>query len=115
MYVDGLRLIFVCATPGEGRCGAKGGSELLEAFRKEVIRLGLPPSAVLRNACTPRQEAPTAAFYVVEEGAPVQGLCGTPPELYAKSISRAALGSEADHVAPIEKLEGPAPLLRHGP
>jgi (2Fe-2S) ferredoxin len=62
MYVDGLRLIFVCATPGEGRCGAKGGSELLEAFRKEVIRLGLPPSAVLRNACTRRHEEGPVVF-----------------------------------------------------
>ena len=62
MYVDGLRLIFVCATPGEGRCGAKGGSELLEAFRKEVILLGLPPSAVLRNACTRRHEEGPVVF-----------------------------------------------------
>jgi (2Fe-2S) ferredoxin len=62
MYVDGLRLIFVCATPGEGRCGAKGGSELLEAFRKEVIRLGLSPSAVLRNACTRRHEEGPVVF-----------------------------------------------------
>jgi len=57
-----LRLIFVCATPGEGRCGAKGGSELLEAFRKEVIRLGLRPSAVLRNACTRRHEEGPVVF-----------------------------------------------------
>ena len=62
MYVDGLRLIFVCATPGEGRCGAKGGSELLEAFRKEVIRLGLSPSTVLRNACTRRHEEGPVVF-----------------------------------------------------
>ena len=62
MYVDGLRLIFVCATQGEGRCGAKGGSELLEAFRKEVIRVGLSPSAVLRNACTRRHEEGPVVF-----------------------------------------------------
>jgi NADP-reducing hydrogenase subunit HndC len=62
MYADGLRLIFVCATPGEGRCGAKGGSELLEAFRKEVIRLGLSPSTVLRNACTRRHEEGPVVF-----------------------------------------------------
>ena len=60
--MDGLRLIFVCATPGEGRCGAKGGSELLEAFRKEVIRLGLSPSTVLRNACTRRHEEGPVVF-----------------------------------------------------
>ncbi len=54
MRVEGLRQIFVCATPGEGRCGARGGGELFEAFREEVARLGLSPSTVLRNACTRR-------------------------------------------------------------
>ncbi len=54
--VTKLRQIFVCATPGEGRCGAKGGGELLEAFRAEVERRGIAPSAVLRNACTRRHE-----------------------------------------------------------
>ena len=54
--------IFVCATPGEGRCGAKGGSELLEAFKVEVDRRGIPPSAVLRNACTRRHEEGPVVF-----------------------------------------------------
>src|SRR5918995_7520241 len=62
MYVDGLRLIFVCATSGEGRCGSKGGSELLEAFREEVNRRGIPPTAVLRNACTRRHEEGPVVF-----------------------------------------------------
>ena len=58
------RQIFVCATPGEGRCGAKGGGELLEAFRAEVERRGLPPSAVLRNVCTRRHhEGPVVFVY----------------------------------------------------
>ena len=57
-----LRLIFVCATPGEGRCGAKGGDELLAAFRDEVERLGIPPSSVLRNACTRRHEEGPVVF-----------------------------------------------------
>ena len=57
-----LRQIFVCATPGEGRCGAKGGGELLEAFRAEVERLAVPPSAVLRNACTRRHEEGPVVF-----------------------------------------------------
>src|SRR3712207_9497109 len=55
--IDGvarLRHIFVCATPGKDRCGAKGGDELLEAFRAEVERRGLSPAAALRNACTRR-------------------------------------------------------------
>ncbi len=57
-----LRQIFVCTTPGEGRCGARGGGELLEAFRAEVERLGIPSSAVLRNACTRRHEEGPIVF-----------------------------------------------------
>jgi (2Fe-2S) ferredoxin len=60
--VTKLRQIFVCATPGEGRCGAKGGGELLEAFRDEVERRGLSASAVLRNACTRRHEEGPVVF-----------------------------------------------------
>jgi (2Fe-2S) ferredoxin len=56
------RQIFVCTTPGEGRCGAKGGSELFERFREEVVRLGQAPSAVLRNACTRRHEEGPVVF-----------------------------------------------------
>jgi (2Fe-2S) ferredoxin len=54
--------IFVCATPGEGRCGAKGGGELLDAFKDEVERHGIPSSAVLRNACTRRHEEGPVVF-----------------------------------------------------
>jgi (2Fe-2S) ferredoxin len=54
--------IFVCATPGEGRCGAKGGGELLERFREEVEGKGLSPSSVLRNACTRRHEEGPVVF-----------------------------------------------------
>ncbi len=57
-----FRQIFVCATPGEGRCGAKGGGELLEAFRDEVERRGLSSSVVLRNACTRRHEEGPVVF-----------------------------------------------------
>ncbi len=57
-----LRQIFVCATPGEGRCGDKGGNELLETFREEVQRLGLSPAAVLRNVCTRRHEEGPVVF-----------------------------------------------------
>ncbi|HEY6583192.1 MAG TPA: (2Fe-2S) ferredoxin domain-containing protein [Rubrobacter sp.] len=53
--------IFVCATPGEGRCGARGG-ELLEAFKEEVDRRGIPSSAVIRNACTRRHEEGPVVF-----------------------------------------------------
>ena len=54
--------IFVCATPGEGRCGAKGGHELLEMFREEVELRGITPSAVLRNVCTRRHEEGPVVF-----------------------------------------------------
>ena len=54
--------IFVCATPGEGRCGAKGGGKLLAAFREEVDRRGIPSSAVIRNACTRRHEEGPVVF-----------------------------------------------------
>jgi (2Fe-2S) ferredoxin len=54
--------IFVCATPGEGRCGAKGGGELFEMFKEEVRLRGIPPSAVLRIACTRRHEEGPVVF-----------------------------------------------------
>ncbi len=60
--MDTPRQIFVCATPGKGRCGAKGGNELLERFREEVVSLGISPSAVLRNACTRRHEDGPVVF-----------------------------------------------------
>lgn len=56
------RIIFVCATTGEGRCGAKGGEQLLDRFREEVETLGLSPSSVLRNACTRRHEDGPVVF-----------------------------------------------------
>ena len=62
MRMKELRQIFVCATPGEGRCGTRGGGELLEAFREEVVRAGFSPSAVLRNACTRRHEEGPIVF-----------------------------------------------------
>ncbi|CAA9382692.1 MAG: Ferredoxin [uncultured Rubrobacteraceae bacterium] len=57
-----FRQIFVCATPGEGRCGEKGGEELLEVFRDEVERRGISSSVVLRNACTRRHEEGPVVF-----------------------------------------------------
>ena len=56
--------IFVCATPGQGRCGEKGGGELLEKFREEVERRGFSPATVLRNACARRHhEGPVVFVY----------------------------------------------------
>lgn len=54
--------IFVCATPGEGRCGEKGGGVLLERFREEVERRGFSSGAVLRNACARRHEEGPVVF-----------------------------------------------------
>jgi (2Fe-2S) ferredoxin len=59
--------IFVCATPGEGRCGAKGGGEVLEMFKEEVKLRGIPPSAVLRNVCTRRHEEGPVVFVYPED------------------------------------------------
>ncbi len=56
--------IFVCATPGEGRCGEKGGGALLKRFQKEVESRGLSSATVLRNACTRRHhEGPVVFVY----------------------------------------------------
>jgi (2Fe-2S) ferredoxin len=64
MGMEGLCQVFVCATPGEGRCGAKGGGELFEVFRAEVERCGLSPTSVLRNACARRHhEGPVVFVY----------------------------------------------------
>jgi (2Fe-2S) ferredoxin len=57
-----FRQIFVCATPGEGRCGAKGGGELFERFREEVERRGFSSATVLRNVCTRRHEEGPVVF-----------------------------------------------------
>ncbi len=62
MGVATPRQIFVCATPGEGRCGQKGGGELLERFREELSERGHAPEMVLRNSCTRRHEEGTVVF-----------------------------------------------------
>ena len=54
--------IFVCATPGEGRCGAKGGNVLLDLFHEEVERRGIPSAMVVRNACTRHHEEGPVVF-----------------------------------------------------
>jgi (2Fe-2S) ferredoxin len=54
--------IFVCATPGAGRCGAKGGGELLRLFEEEVRRRELSGVMVVRNACTRRHERGPVVF-----------------------------------------------------
>ena len=58
----GLCQIFVCATPGEYRCGGKGGGELLERFREEVERRGVSSDVVLRNSCTRRHAEGPVVF-----------------------------------------------------
>lgn len=73
-----LRQIFVCATPGEGRCGAKGGVELLEAFRDEVERRGASSSTILRNACTRRHEEGPVVFVFPDD---VWYTCVTPDDV----------------------------------
>lgn len=60
--MDSICQIFVCATPGEGRCGEKGGSELLQRFREEVTRRDLPLSAVQRGTCSRRHHEGPLVF-----------------------------------------------------
>lgn len=52
----------MCATTGEGRCGEKGGGELLERFREEISIRGHPPELVLRNSCTRRHDEGPVVF-----------------------------------------------------
>ncbi len=65
--MERLSKIFVCATPGEGRCGAKGGGALLEAFKDEVERRGLSSSTVLQNACIRRHDEGPVVFIFPED------------------------------------------------
>ena len=81
--------IFVCATPGEGRCGAKGGGDLFEMFRHEVERHGIPPSAVLRNACTRRHEEGPVVFIYPDD------------VWYTRVTSRDVPGIVERHLAPL--------------
>ena len=73
-----FRQIFVCATPGEGRCGAKGGGELFERFREEVERRGLSSATVLRNVCTRRHEEGPVVFVYPDD---VWYTCVTPEDV----------------------------------
>ena len=85
-----LRQIFVCATPGEGRCGAKGGGTLLDAFREEVERRGLPSSAVLRNVCTRRHEDGPIVFVYPDDVWYTHVTLDRVPEIVDRHLSRAS-------------------------
>lgn len=85
-----LRQIFVCATPGEGRCGAKGGGALLDAFREEVERRGLPSSAVLRNVCTRRHEDGPVVFVYPDDVWYTHVTLDMVPEIVERHLSRAS-------------------------
>lgn len=83
-----LRQIFVCATPGEGRCGNKGGGELFVRFREEVGRRGYAPDAVLRNACTRRHhEGPVVFVYPDDVWYTEVGLDDV-PDIVARHLDR---------------------------
>lgn len=85
-----LRQIFVCATLGEGRCGAKGGGALLDAFRVEVERRGLPASAVLRNVCTRRHEEGPIVFVYPDDVWYTRVTLDRVPEIAERHLSRAS-------------------------
>ncbi len=86
----GLRKIFVCATPGEGRCGAKGGGELFERFREEVEGLGLPASAVLRNGCSSRHEEGPVVFVFPDDVWYTHVSPADVPEIVERHLARQA-------------------------
>ncbi len=88
--MSGLRKIFVCATPGEGRCGAKGGGELFERFREEVEGLGLPASAVLRNGCSRRHEEGPVVFVFPEDVWYTHVSPADVPEIVERHLARQA-------------------------
>ena len=88
-----FKQIFVCATPGEGRCGSKGGGELLEAFRAEVERRGFSPSAVLRNACARRHEEGPVVFVFPDDVWYTRVALRDVPEIVEKHLEPAGVGA----------------------
>jgi (2Fe-2S) ferredoxin len=87
-----FRQIFVCATPGGGRCGAKGGEELLEAFRIEVERMGMSSSVVLRNACTRRHENGPVVFVFPDDVWYERVTVGDVPGIVARHLAPVRAG-----------------------
>src|ERR671920_992639 len=73
------------------------------------------PQHPLHRPVGPSQETPTAALHVVQKDAPVQALGDAASKLYAQRSRHSALRPKADHVAPVEELKGPAPLLGGAP
>ena len=88
-----FRQIFVCATPGEGRCGAKGGVALLRAFRDEVERRGLSSSTILRNACTRRHEVGPVVFIFPDDVWYTEVRVEDVPGIVERHLSPARVGS----------------------
>ena len=106
MRVEVLRQIFVCATPGEGRCGSKGGGALLEKFREEVSNLGLAPSAVLRNVCARRHEEGPVVFVFPDDVWYTHVTLDDVPRIVERHL--------AHQEAPIETREATGSLLADG-
>lgn len=88
--METVKKIFVCATPGEGRCGEKGGGELLESFREEVGRRGYDPRAVLRNACARRHEEGPVVFVFPDDVWYTRVTPADVPGIVEKHLVRAA-------------------------
>lgn len=82
------RQIFVCATPGEGRCGEKGGGELLDLFRAEISARGYPPELVLRNSCTRRHEVGPVVFIFPDDVWYTQVTRAEVPEIVERHIDQ---------------------------
>jgi (2Fe-2S) ferredoxin len=90
------RQIFVCATPGEGRCGEKGGGELLERFREEISARGHPHELVLRNSCTRRHEEGPVVFVFPDDVWYTRVTQAEVPEIVERHLDQAAPGASSN-------------------
>jgi (2Fe-2S) ferredoxin len=91
--MDSPTRIFVCVTLGEGRCGAKGGGELLERFREEVEAAGYSSSTVLRNACMRRHEEGPVVFVFPDDVWYTRVTPGDVPEIVGRHLGKEARAS----------------------
>jgi (2Fe-2S) ferredoxin len=90
------RQIFVCATPGEGRCGEKGGGELLERFRGEISARGHPHELVLRNSCTRRHEEGPVVFVFPDDVWYTRVTQAEVPEIVERHLDQAGPGASSN-------------------
>jgi len=91
-------IIWVCTMDGEGRCGRKGGKEVLARLRLEVERRGLSNVLVTPNGCTDRHDH-GAAVLVDPDGT---WYCGVKPDDVPSVIEEHVCGGR-----PVKRLACP--------